>query len=99
MPYLIEAAVAILAVIIQVVASSFVSILGAVPDLALIFVVWTVIKRGQLWAEITGFGLGLLLDIFSSGTLGSHSLSYTIVGFLLGYFFNEDMIEKRLRNW
>jgi len=40
-----------------------------------------------------------LLDIFSSGTLGSHSLSYTIVGFLLGYFFNDDLIEKRLRNW
>jgi len=45
MPYVIEAAAAIIAVILQVVASNFVSILGAVPDLALIFVVWTVIKR------------------------------------------------------
>jgi rod shape-determining protein MreD len=99
MPYLIEGAVAVLAVVLQVVLSNTLSVLGAVPDLALIYLVWVVIRRGQFVAELTGFGLGLLLDVLSSGALGSHSLTYTIVGFLLGYFANPDQIEQRLRNW
>ncbi|MBS1902506.1 MAG: rod shape-determining protein MreD [Bacteroidetes bacterium] len=99
MPYLIEAAVAVLAVVLQVILSNTLSVLGAVPDLALVYLMWVVIRRGQLPAELIGFGLGLLVDILSSGALGSHSLTYTIVGFLLGYFSDADQIEQRLRNW
>ncbi|HYM19564.1 MAG TPA: rod shape-determining protein MreD [Candidatus Kapabacteria bacterium] len=99
MPYLIEGAIAILAVVLQVVLSNAISILGAVPDLGLIYLVWTVIRRGQLAGEIVGFCIGLLLDILSSGSLGSHSLSFAIVGFLLGYFYNEEETEQRIRNW
>lgn len=99
MPYLIEAAVAVLAIVVQVILSNVLSVLGAVPDLALVYVVWVVIRRGQLIAIFVGFGLGLLLDILSSGAIGSHSLTYMIVGFLLGYFWNPDQIEQRLRNW
>ncbi len=99
MRYLIEIAVALLAMILQVVVGNFVSIVGATPDLVLIYLIWVVLRRGQLHAELVGFVLGLFLDVLSSGTPGAHALSYTIVGFLLGYFFNEDQIEQRLRNW
>jgi rod shape-determining protein MreD len=99
MPYLIEGAIAVLAVILQVVLSNAVSILGAVPDLAMIYLVWTVLRRGQLIGMVVGFGIGLLLDILSSGSIGSHSLSFVVVGFLLGYFYNEEETEQRIRNW
>ncbi|MDP4220210.1 MAG: rod shape-determining protein MreD [Bacteroidota bacterium] len=100
MPYLIESAIALLLVIVQVLASRFISsFTGATPDLALIFLVYIIITRGQLVAELSGFVLGLALDILSSGSLGAHALSYTLAGFLLGYFFNEEVAKQRLRNW
>lgn len=99
MPYLIESAVALLLVIVQVLASHYLSFAGAMPDLVLIYIAFVIITRGQLVAEITGFVLGLALDILSSGTLGAHALSFTLAGFLLGYFYNEELSKQRLRNW
>jgi len=98
-PYLIETAVALVLVIVQVLASRFISVGGAMPDLAVIFLAFVIIMRGQLIAEITGFLLGLSLDILSSGTLGAHALSLTLAGFLLGYFYNDELAKQRLRNW
>ena len=99
MPYLIESGVALLLVIVQVLASNYLSIGGAMPDLVLIFLVYIIIMRGQVVAEITGFVLGLSLDILSSGTLGAHALSLTLAGFLLGYFYSDELAKQRLRNW
>ena len=99
MPYLIESGIALLLVIIQVLASRFLSVGGAIPDLAVIFIAFITISRGQLIAEITGFCIGLGLDILSSGTLGAHALALTLAGFLLGYFFDEELAKQRLRNW
>jgi rod shape-determining protein MreD len=98
-PYLIESIVAIMLVIVQVLASRFLSIGGAMPDLVVIFLAFIIIARGQLVAEIAGFFLGLALDILSSGTLGAHALSLTLAGFLLGYFYDEELAKQRLRNW
>jgi len=86
-------------VIVQVLASRFLSIGGAMPDLVVIFLAFIIIARGQLVAEIAGFFLGLALDILSSGTLGAHALSLTLAGFLLGYFYDEELAKQRLRNW
>ncbi len=99
MPYLIESVVALLLVIVQVLASNYLSIGGAMPDLVLIFLVYIIIMRGQVVAEIAGFLLGLSLDILSSGTLGAHALSLTLAGFLLGYFYSSELAKQRLRNW
>ncbi|MEI8134604.1 MAG: rod shape-determining protein MreD [bacterium] len=99
MPYLIESSIALVLVIVQVLSSRLVSIGGAAPDLVVIFLAYTVITRGQLSAQIAGFVVGLLVDILSSGTLGAHALSYTLAGFLLGYFFNDESVKQRLRNW
>jgi len=99
MPYLIESAVALLLVIIDVLASRYITIAGAMPDLVLIFLAYIIVTRGQFVSQITGFVLGLALDIFSSGTLGAHALSLTVAGFLLGYFYDEELAKQRLRNW
>ncbi len=99
MPYLIESAVALLLVIVDVLASRYITVADAMPDLVLIFLAYIIITRGQFAAQITGFVLGLALDIISSGTLGAHALSLTLAGFLLGYFFDDDLAKQRLRNW
>ena len=99
MPYLIESVVALLLVIIDVLASRYITFAGAMPDLVVIFLAYIIITRGQFVAQITGFFLGLALDILSSGTLGAHALSLTLAGFLLGYFFDDDLAKQRLRNW
>jgi rod shape-determining protein MreD len=98
-PYLIESVVALFLVIVQVLASNYLSIGGAMPDLALIFLAYIIIMRGQVAAEIAGFSIGLALDILSSGTLGAHALSLTLAGFLLGFFYSEELSKQRLRNW
>src|SRR5437763_1776545 len=69
------------------------------PDLAVIFLAFIIIMRGQLVAEIVGFLLGLALDILSGGTFGAHALALTLAGFLLGYFYDEELARQRLRNW
>lgn len=99
MPYIYQIVFGVVLVILQVLTSDVLSIGGVLPDFVLIFLVWVVIEKGQLKGELTGFALGLGLDILSSGILGSQALSKAIVGFLLGYFYNEDKTNQRLRNW
>ena len=86
MPYIYQIVFGVVLVILQVMTSDMLSIGGVLPDFVLIFLVWVVIEKGQLKGELTGFALGLGLDILSSGILGSQGLSKAIVGFLLGYF-------------
>ncbi len=99
MPYLVESGIGLLIVIIQVLASRFLSFGGAMPDLSVIFLAFIIITRGQFAAQIAGFLLGFALDVFSGGTLGAHALSLTLAGFLMGYFYAEEMEKQRLRNW
>jgi rod shape-determining protein MreD len=86
-------------VILQVLTSDVLSINGILPDISLIFLIWIVIEKGQLKGELSGFVIGLGLDMLSGGILGSQALSKAIVGFLLGYFYNEEKTNQRLRNW
>jgi rod shape-determining protein MreD len=97
--YLIYAAIGLVLIIVQVLVSRIISIAGASPDFVLIFIVWLTVREGQFAGVVSGFALGLVLDIFSSGILGAHALSKTIACFLLGFFFDADMSEQRIRNW
>ena len=71
----------------------------ALPDFLLIFLVWITIKEGQLAGEVSGFILGLVLDILSSNILGVHALSKTAACFCIGYFFDRDRVDQNIRNW
>ena len=99
MQYFIEPVIALFLVIIQVLASRFLSVGGAMPDLSIIFLAFLIVMRGQLVAELSGFFIGLALDILSGGTLGAHAIALVVAGFLLGYFYDEDLAKQRLRNW
>ena len=99
MPFLYQAIAGFIIVILQVLVSKFLTHGGAMPDFVLIFVIVVVLSKGQLAGEVTGFTMGLLLDILSSGTLGAHALAKAVTAFFLGYFYSEDLAKQRLRNW
>lgn len=60
-------------------------ILGAYPDLVLLFVAWMGIRYGRLSGTIAGFSLGFLMDAVY-GLWGIHMFVKTLVGFLVGLF-------------
>ncbi len=75
---------------------SFLSVGGFVPDLLLIWVVYTAVRRGQTEAMVAGFLVGLLQDIVSTQLFGLAALSKTLAGFLGGYFYNENKTDQTL---
>ena len=69
---------------------------GMVPDLLLIWVVYTGLRRGQVETTIAGFAVGLLQDLVSTQFFGLAALSKTVAGFLSGYFYNENKTDQTL---
>ena len=60
------------------------------PDIVVIAVVYIGVKRGNIDGSIAGFISGLILDILSGTFLGLLALSYSVAGFIAGYFKRED---------
>lgn len=63
---------------------------GATPDVLLIWVVYTSLRRGQIEGTIAGFLVGLIEDLTTTQFFGLAALSKTLSGFIVGYFFNEN---------
>jgi rod shape-determining protein MreD len=99
MQYLTYAGIGLVVIVIQVLVSRFLSIAGVSPDFLLIFLMYVTLREGQFAGIATGFGLGLLLDIVSSGVLGAHALSKTVACFLAGFFYDRERVEQNIRNW
>ncbi len=69
---------------------------GFVPDLLMIWIVFTAIRYGQIEATIAGFVVGLMSDVTATQFFGLAALSKTIGGFCAGYFYNENKTEQTL---
>jgi rod shape-determining protein MreD len=71
---------------------------NAVPDILLIWIVYLGITRGQLAGTLSGFSIGLLMDIIGGqdGMLGLSALVKSLAGFAAGYFYNENKTEMTL---
>lgn len=85
--------------ILQATFVPFLSIGGFLPDLFLIWVVYSAIRRGQMEATIAGFVVGLLQDLVTTQFFGLAALSKTVCGFTAGYFFNENNTERTLGSY
>ncbi|MDQ3194776.1 MAG: rod shape-determining protein MreD [Bacteroidota bacterium] len=59
------------------------------PDLVIIMVIYTGYSRGQIAGMVSGFIAGLILDILSGSFIGLSALSYSLAGFISGYFFKQ----------
>ncbi|HZV11866.1 MAG TPA: rod shape-determining protein MreD [Candidatus Kapabacteria bacterium] len=85
--------------LLQLLLVRYTSIGGVTPDLLLILVVWLAISNGQLSGVIGGFIIGLVMDGITGDVMGTNALSKTIVGFVAGYFFNENKVYLTLGNY
>lgn len=71
----------------------FISILGIIPDLILILLVYFTLRLGQMHGTILGFVFGFFLDIITGNIFGSAMIAKTISGFVAGYFYNENKLD------
>jgi rod shape-determining protein MreD len=62
------------------------SIHYAVPDIALLILVFVSYTNGSLMGQTTGFFGGILLDFISFSPLGLNILVRTVIGYLVGLF-------------
>ncbi|NLV71543.1 MAG: rod shape-determining protein MreD [Actinobacteria bacterium] len=74
----------VLAVALQVLVVSRVSVLGVTADIFLIFTVVVAMSRGSMHGAIFGFVAGIMADIAFMETLGLRSFIYVLTGYLVG---------------
>lgn len=56
------------------------------PDLVVIMVIYMGYTRGHIPGMVSGFIAGLILDVLSGSFIGLSALSYSLAGFISGYF-------------
>jgi rod shape-determining protein MreD len=88
--YLRYSAVTLVLLIFQTTVMPFTSIANIIPDILIVWIVYVAVKLGQIPATITGFTIGLGMDLISGQFIGLSALSKTIAGFFAGYFYNEN---------
>lgn len=79
----------------------FFSIRDIVPDILIVCIGYVAIREGQVAGTISGFLIGLALDLLSGqdGMLGLSALSKTVAGFTAGYFYNENKVMQTLGSY
>jgi len=70
-----------------------ISIVGVIPDLILILLVYFTLRMGQIHGTVLGFIYGFLLDMITGNILGSAMIAKTLSGFVTGYFYNENKLD------
>lgn len=70
-----------------------ISIVGVIPDLILILLVYFTLRMGQIHGTVLGFVYGFLLDMITGNILGSAMIAKTLSGFVTGYFYNENKLD------
>ena len=72
--------------IIETVLLKNIEVLGARPDLSLIYIVFASLQLGSFYGQFPGFMSGLAQDILSLAPLGFHALIKTVISYLAGIF-------------
>jgi len=69
---------------------------SVIPNLIILLIVFFALKYSQLYGTIFGAISGLVFDLISGGILGSAMFSFTLGGFIAGYFYNENKIDYNI---
>ena len=80
------AAIVLIAVLVQVSFLSYLSILGAAPDILPVVIAVLGLLGGAVTGAVAGFAMGLLVDSILLQTLGVSSLVLLSVGYLAGRY-------------
>jgi rod shape-determining protein MreD len=60
------------------------AVLGVIPDLALVALIYVSIRNGSMEGQLSGFLSGFSFDFISSAPLGFNILIRTLIGYLYG---------------
>jgi rod shape-determining protein MreD len=90
--------IGILVLLFQAILSEFLSLNGVRPDFILIFILYISVNIGSFHGVLSGFLLGVLSDFLGIGSaFGISPLTYTLTGYLLGIFCNQNKTTSQLR--
>ncbi len=78
--------VLIVCIVLQSTVFRYFAIYGVVPNLFIVYLVYTSFHNGGLHGAASGFFSGLIEDVISISPLGFHALIKTIVGFIFSQF-------------
>lgn len=70
-----------------------IAILGIIPDLSLILLVFTAVKNGSFEGQISGFSSGIVEDFLSASPLGYHTFIRTFLGFIYGFLYGNFFVD------
>ena len=84
MNVLVSSGVLSLLVLLQTNVLRIIAIGGAVPDLALIVLVYLANRNGSMAGQLSGFIAGIVQDLVSLAPLGFHAFVRTLTGYLFG---------------
>jgi rod shape-determining protein MreD len=90
------AAIVLLTVLVQVSFLSYLSILGATPDVLPVVIAVLGLLGGAVTGAVAGFATGLLVDSLLLQTLGVSSLVLLSVGYLAGRYREQFEIDSRM---
>ncbi|MBI4535272.1 MAG: rod shape-determining protein MreD [Ignavibacteriae bacterium] len=93
--------ISVLLIILHTTLMKYLAIGDIVPDILVVWIVYVAIRDGQLAGTVTGFSIGLAIDLMSGvdGMLGLSTMAKTVCGFAGGYFFNENKTFQTLGSW
>ncbi len=77
---------ALLIALLHLLLLPWMAILGVVPDLFLLLVLWIALRQGRFAGTIAGFAIGLLQDVLLADVLGLNAFAKSIAGFVAGMF-------------
>jgi rod shape-determining protein MreD len=97
--YLKYFTVAILLFVIQVTFISRMSVEMITPDIPVLLMIYISLQRGQFVGMIFGFLYGFFIDVFVGSFLGLYALTYTIVAFIAGYFYEENRVKEIFQSY
>ncbi len=97
--YLRSALISLFLILLQTTVIELLSIESVTPDLLVVWIVYVAIKEGQIPATVTGFAIGLVLDLITGEFIGLSALTKTICGFTAGYFFNVNKTPQTLGSY
>jgi len=87
----------ILASLIQLFLVPMISIYNVYPNIIVFLIILFTLKNGQIYGTVLGFIFGLVFDFISGGVIGSAMFSYTLVGFIAGYFYDETRLPGEMK--
>lgn len=61
-----------------------------VPNFLVILITYYGVRYGHIFGSLFGFFGGLIFDLISGGMVGSYMFTFTLAGFIAGYFYREE---------